>query len=93
MFVRIPAAKKPEITFDMMLPACQIPIRNGLSFFVYQDEVMSDTAGRKGPSVTPIRNLQRQNAHADFMAGMLIVTADQANIHEGRSTRGFPLAM
>lgn len=93
MFVRIPAAKNPEMTLEIMLPACQIPIRNGLSFFVYQDDVMSETAGRKGPSVIPIKNLQRQKAHADFAAGMEIVTADQTNIQEGRRTRGFPFAM
>ena len=58
MLVRIPADNKPENTFEMMLPACQMPMRSGDSCLVYHELVMRDTAGRKGPSVTPTRKRQ-----------------------------------
>jgi hypothetical protein len=73
MDVRIPAARSPEKTLEMILPACQIPMlnanisivgcqtcklsyRSGDSCFVYQEDVINETAGKKGPSVTPTRN-------------------------------------
>jgi hypothetical protein len=39
MFSRIPAARKPEIMFDMVFPACQIAMRMGDSSFVYHEDV------------------------------------------------------
>jgi hypothetical protein len=39
MFVKIPAARKPERIFDMVFPACQMAIRIGFSSFVYQEDV------------------------------------------------------
>jgi hypothetical protein len=47
MLVRIPAAKSPEMAWEMVFPACQMPILKGDSCFVYQEDVMSDTAGTK----------------------------------------------
>ena len=93
MLVKIPAAKIPEITLEMMLPACQIPILSGDSSFVYHELVMRDTAGRKGPSVTPTRKRQSMKDQELFMPGMAIVTEDQASMQAGRSQRGLPLAM
>lgn len=93
MFVRMAAARSPEKTLDMMFPACQMPIRNGDSFFVYQDEVIRETAGMKGPSVTPTRNRQRQKPQAEVRAGMQIVTADQESMMQGKIMLGLPLAM
>lgn len=93
MFVRMAAARSPEKTLDMMFPACQMLIRNGDSFFVYQDEVIRETAGMKGPSVTPTRNRQRQKPQAEVRAGMQIVTADQESMMQGKIMLGLPLAM
>ena len=93
IFVRIPAASKLENAFEMIFPACQIPILNGDSFFVYQDEVSSETAGTKGPSANPTRNLQRQNPHPDDNAGMQMVTADQASMMDGKMILGLLFAM
>lgn len=39
MPVRIPAARKPEMMFEIVFPACQIAIRRGFSVLVYQEEV------------------------------------------------------
>lgn len=93
MFVRIAAARSPEKTLEMIFPACQIPIRRGDSLFVYQDDVRRETAGTKGPSVTPTRNRQRQNPQPVVSAGIQIVTADHPSIIEGIRTLGLPLAM
>lgn len=93
MFVRIAAASKLEKTLEIMFPACQIPIRNGDSFLVYQEEVRSETAGMKGPSAKPTRNRQRQNAQPDDRAGIQIVTADQTSMMDGKRILGFPLAI
>ena len=93
MFVRIPAARRPEIQFEMMLPACQIPMRSGDSSLVYHELVMRDTAGRKGPSVTPTRKRQSMKDQPLFIPGIEIVTADQLSIQAGNNQRGLPLAM
>ena len=93
IFVRIPAASRLENAFEIIFPACQIPILNGDSFFVYQEEVSSETAGTKGPSANPTKNRQRQNPHPDDRAGMQIVTADQASMMDGKMMLGFPFAM
>jgi hypothetical protein len=81
------------MTFEMMLPACQIPMRSGDSSLVYHELVIRDTAGRKGPSVTPTRKRQSMNDQPLFIAGIEIVTADQASMHAGIRKRGLPLAM
>ena len=39
MCSRIPAAKNPEMMFEIVLPACQIAIRVGFSSLVYQEDV------------------------------------------------------
>jgi hypothetical protein len=88
MLVKIAAERRPEKTLLMMFPACQIPIRRGDSSLVYQDDVMSATTGRKGPSVTPTRNRQSMNAHGDLAAGIAMVTADHANMMQGMMIRG-----
>lgn len=93
MFVRMAAARSPENTLEMIFPACQMPMRKGDSFFVYQDEVIKETAGIKGPSVTPTRNRHRQKPQAEVRAGMQIVTADQESIMQGKIMLGLPLAM
>jgi hypothetical protein len=46
------------MTLDTMLPACQMAMRRGLSFLVYQEDVIKDTAGVKGPSKKPTRKRQ-----------------------------------
>lgn len=81
------------MTFEMMLPACQIPIRSGDSCLVYHELVIRDTAGRKGPSVTPTRKRQSMKDQPLFIAGIEIVTADQASIQAGSRKRGLPLAI
>lgn len=93
IFVRIPAARSPEKIFEMMLPACHMLMRRGDSCFVYHEEVIRETAGRKGPSVIPTRKRQRRKDHPDFIAGMQIVTADQASMQQGNRMRGFLFAM
>lgn len=77
----------------MVFPACQMPMRSGDSCFVYQDEVIKETAGTNGPSVTPTMNRQRMNPQPRVMAGMQIVVADQASMQQGIRRRGLPLAM
>ena len=69
------------------------PYLIGDSCFVYHELVMTDTAGKKGPSVMPTRNRQSINDQALFIAGMQMVTQDQPSIHMGKRTRGLPLAM
>lgn len=81
------------MTFEMILPACQMPMRRGDSCLVYHELVMRDTAGRKGPSVTPTRKRQSMKDQPLFIAGIEIVTADHASIQAGNRKRGFPLAM
>ena len=78
---------------ETMFPACQMAMREGVSRLTYQDDDMRQTAGKKGPSVTPTRNLQSMKPQADLTAGMQIVMADQASIQQGRTTRGRLLAM
>jgi hypothetical protein len=39
MFVKIPAARKPDKMFDMVLPACQMAMRIGFSSLVYHEDV------------------------------------------------------
>ena len=41
MPVRMPAARKPEMMFEIVLPACQIAMRRGFSVLVYHEEVTS----------------------------------------------------
>ena len=92
ILVKIAAASRPEMTLDMTFPACQIAIRRGDSSLVYQELVIKDTAGMKGPSVSPTRNRHRMNDQPLFIAVMQIVTVDQANMKKGIRTLGFPLA-
>jgi hypothetical protein len=92
MLVKIPAAKRPESACEMVFPACQIPILKGDSCLVYQEEVMSDTAGTNGPSVKPMRKRQRQKPHPAVTAGIQIVTHDQTSMQLGGRIRGVPLA-
>jgi hypothetical protein len=93
MLVKIAAERRPEKTLLMMFPACQIPMRSGDSSFVYHDDVISATTGRKGPSVTPTRKRHSMKAHGDLAAGMAIVTADHANMMQGMMTRGLCFEM
>lgn len=37
--VRMPAARKPDTMLEMVLPACQMAMRVGLSCLVYQEDV------------------------------------------------------
>ena len=60
MLCRIPAARKPEMMLEMVLPACHIAMRIGFSSLVYHDEVMSVIPGKKGASVRPMKNRQIQ---------------------------------
>lgn len=39
MFSRMPAARKPDRTFATVFPACQMAMRIGDSFMLYQPEV------------------------------------------------------
>lgn len=65
----------------------------GDSCLVYHELVMTETAGKKGPSVMPTKKRQSMNAHGLFIAGIQIVTQDQPSMHAGRSTRGLPFAI
>lgn len=47
IFSRIPAARKPERTLAMVLPACQMAMRIGDSSMVYQHEVTLKTVRTK----------------------------------------------
>jgi hypothetical protein len=67
-------------------------MRRGDSCFVYHEDVIRDTAGKNGPSVKPTRKRQTQNDHPLFIAGIQIVTTDQASIQHGMRMRGLPLA-
>lgn len=42
MVVRMPAARKPEMMLEMVLPACQMAMRVGFSCLVYQEDVTDD---------------------------------------------------
>lgn len=92
MLVRMAAASRPEMTLEMVFPACQMPMRSGLSRLVYHDDVMSETAGTKGPSVTPTRKRHSMKPHAEFSAVMQMVTAGHASMAHGSRIRGLPLA-
>lgn len=92
MLVRMAAASRPEKMLDAMLPECQMAMRSGDSCLVYHDDVMSDTAGRNGPSVRPTRKRQSRKAQPASMAGMQTVTADHASMQQGSRMRGCPLA-
>ena len=76
------------MTFEMMLPACQIPMRRGDSSLVYHDEVINATTGRKGPSVNPTRKRHSMKLQADLHPGIAIVTADQASMMQGMMILG-----
>lgn len=78
MFVKTPAANKPENMFEAMFPACQIAIRSGASSLVYHDEVISETIGRKGPSAKPTQKRQTKKDQPEDMAAMQAVTTDHA---------------
>jgi hypothetical protein len=56
----MPAARKPDMMFEIVLPACQMAMRIGFSCFVYQDEVMRVMPGKKGASVRPTIKRQIQ---------------------------------
>ena len=76
MFVRIPAASNPEKMFEAILPACQIAILMGASSFVYQDELIKLTIGRKGPSANPTKNRQTMKDQPLFMRAIHAVMTD-----------------
>jgi hypothetical protein len=92
MLVRIAAASKPDITLETIFPACQIAIRKGLSFFIYHEDVVRDTAGVNGPSKNPTRKRQKMKLQGLVRAVIDIVTADQQSMHTRSRTRAFPRA-
>jgi hypothetical protein len=92
----LPACQIPILNANISIVGsqdCKLSDRSGDSCFVYQEDVINETAGRNGPSVTPTRNRHSIKLHGLFMAGMQIVTADQASIQHGSRTRGLPFAM
>lgn len=80
------------MTLDTILPACQMAMRKGLSFLLYHEDVIKDTAGVNGPSKRPTKNRQKIKLQALLRAVMEIVTADQHSIQAGSSIRGLPRA-
>jgi hypothetical protein len=92
MCSRIPAARKPEMMFEMVLPACQMAILIGFSAFVYHELVISVIPGKKGASQSPVMNLITQKPAPDVHAGIQIVQMDQPIIIPGRSRLGRTLA-
>lgn len=92
MLVRIAAASKPDMTLETIFPACQMAIRKGLSFFVYHEDVMRDTAGVNGPSKNPTKKRQKMKLQGLVIAVIDIVTADQQSMHTGSRILGLPWA-
>jgi len=80
MVVKIPAASNPEKILEAMLPACHTAILRGASSLVYQEEDMTETMGRKGPSARPTKKRQTRKDHPLDIAAMHAVTTDHASI-------------
>jgi hypothetical protein len=92
IWCKIPAAKKPEMMLEMVLPACQMAILMGFSALVYHELVIRVMPGKNGASQSPVMNRTTQKPAPDVTAGIQIVQMLQPIIIPGRSRLGRTLA-